>query len=584
MTHRYDFFIKPSQCPCNFGAQHFLPLGDLYKMKLTHPSAKFISSLRRALAISFVVTAAGVTVAHADSPTVTLVLPNTSLLKAGNWSGTDTNPPTAGQTGIIAEGAATNPLGWNNNTNPGTTEIGDLDFVSGATNLVIGNYTTKAVNQAVNIELGGSTLNNISNTIIANSSGNTITFENDVAPSGDDLAETGLTTYTLVNSSNTIQATSGSNIIIDNVITGSGDSLTFVGGGSGSTAGATLELGAGSANDVTGGVAANAPTPANGGSFTSTAVVQTSDKNTFTGGLTIGVAGGTNAGTVKVDGANALPTTGTVTVNTNSQLLLNGNATYATSQVTLNGTGTGGATNGALATTSGNVSTLQGTVSLASTSAVDVAGTTGQLTLSGQVTGNGQLQSVGTGSLVLSNATNNYSGGTKIASGTVVAENVAALGTGAATVSGGTLKTTVSTLDFGGLTLSSGVVALNSATFNLSSGTSFSQTGGTLDLSAGTPGAIDGSGAGTFSLSSGTLDLGGNTGWNYADTYDILNGFASGSVSNLTITDYDTTDFTASVNDAGVLSFTATPEPKSLLLGALAAAFLAVRLYRRKSA
>jgi MYXO-CTERM domain-containing protein len=110
-------------------------------------------------------------------------------------------------------------------------------------------------------------------------------------------------------------------------------------------------------------------------------------------------------------------------------------------------------------------------------------------------------------------------------------------------------------------------------------------SGGTLDLTAGTPGAINGSGAGTFSLSGGTLDLGGSANWNYADTYDILGGFASGSVSNLSITGYDTTDYTASVSDTGVLSFAATPEPASWMLGLAAMGLvIGLRQYRRSTA
>ncbi len=85
-------------------------------MKLTnHSPIAFLSRYRRLVAV-LVLTGSSLAVAHADSPTVTLVLPNTSLLKSGNWSGTDTNPPTANQTGIIAEGAAANPIGWNNNS------------------------------------------------------------------------------------------------------------------------------------------------------------------------------------------------------------------------------------------------------------------------------------------------------------------------------------------------------------------------------------------------------------------------------------------------------------------------------------
>ena len=512
-----------------------------------------------------------------DSPTDNFINDNTSLLKIDSGTWTLTDPPTQGQTGVISEGASANPLGWNNNTNPGASTIGDLDFVSGATNLVIGNYTTKSANTAVNITLAGSTLNSQANTILANSSGNTIVFENDVAPAKDDLTETGLTTFTLGNSTNFIQGNATSKIIIDNVITGTNDSLTYLGGGTSSATGGVLELGAGSANDVTGGVAANAPVKANGGSFASTAIVQTADKNSFTGGLTIGSANGTQAGIVQIDGANALPTTGTVTVNTNSQLFLNGSATYGgTSQtIALNGAGTGGSNNGALITGTADTSTVQTTVSLATASAINAQGTS-KLTLSGQVTGSGQLSSVGTGTLTLTHA-NNYSGGTTVSNGSFVADNTTALGTGHVTVAGGKLSSLLSTTtNIGALALNSGSIALNATalpTFSLASAQNFTMTGGTLSLTnvAGTVGSIGGLNS-SFSITGGTLDLGNSfTGAAYSESYDILSGFSSGSVADLSIINYDTTHFTAEVSDSGVLTFNQVPEPSTyaLLFGSI---------------
>jgi len=545
--------------------------------------------LLRLVALILAAGAASATVARADSPTDTFS-PNTSFFKTTNWSTGEA--PTQGVTGLIADNPSDNPLGWNFNTNPGAQSIGDLDFTSGETDVVIGGYTTKSTSGAINLTLTGSTLNSQTNTILANSTGSSVLFENDIAPSGDDLAYTGLTTFTLGNTANVIQASSSSTIIIDNVVTGSGDGLTFLGGGKAGTTGGTLELGAGSANDVTGGVAANAPTPANGGAFSGTATVQSSDKNSFTGGLTIGDVGGTaNAGVVKIDGANALPTTGTVTVNANSQLVLNGSATYGgTAQsLALNGTGTA-STAGALTTTSGNSSTWQGTVNLASTSSVNVQGSGGKLNLSGQVSG-GQLESVGAGTLTLSHA-NIYSGGTSLTNGSLVAANATALGTGSVAVSGGALSSSIATsTSIGGtLSLNSGSIALNSIalpTFALASGQNFTMGGGTLSLTddAGVVGSIGGA-AGSFSITGGTLNL--NNSFTvpgaYAETYDILSGFNSGSVSDLTITNYDSTDYTAHVSNAGVLSFDAVPEPRTWAL--MGIGFLALAFHRvgRKSA
>jgi len=509
----------------------------------------------RGLAAFGTATLVGLATVRADSPTETWTDPGSSILKSGagsNWappSGGGGPVPLTGTTAVIY-GNEERPLGWNTNTNPNAQNFGDLDFtfLSGSSStLAVGNYTTKTTSANVNVTLGGSTLNSQANTVIANSSGYTIVFENDIDPTGDYGGETGLTTYTLGNSTNVIQATASSNIVIDNVVAGSGAALTFLGGGNSSTTGATLELGAGSANDVTGEAAPNAGTAVSGTFATGIGSVQSSDQNSFTGGLTIGDTAGTaNAGVVKIDGAHALPTSGAVTVNPNSQLLLNGNATYggSTQKLVLNGTGTPG-TNGALTTASGNASTWNGNIVLGSAASINVQGATGALIVSGTLSGSSQLQT-----------------------------------TGAVSVTGGTLSSSVGSLNIGGtLSLSTGVIALDQSNFSLATGQNFTMSGGTFDLTdvAGSVGSVASAGGGSqFSITSGVLDLGGNT-WNYTSTYDILSGFGSGSVSGLTITDYDSTDYTAHVSSAGVLSFTAAsvPEPGSCAVVGLGAILLA---------
>jgi hypothetical protein len=544
----------------------------------------------RGLAAFGTATLVGLATVRADSPTETWTDPGSSILKSGagsNWappSGGGGPVPLTGTTAVIY-GNEERPLGWNTNTNPNAQNFGDLDFtfLSGSSStLAVGNYTTKTTSANVNVTLGGSTLNSQANTVIANSSGYTIVFENDIDPTGDYGGETGLTTYTLGNSTNVIQATASSNIVIDNVVAGSGAALTFLGGGNSSTTGATLELGAGSANDVTGEAAPNAGTAVSGTFATGIGSVQSSDQNSFTGGLTIGDTAGTaNAGVVKIDGAHALPTSGAVTVNPNSQLLLNGNATYggSTQKLVLNGTGTPG-TNGALTTASGNASTWNGNIVLGSAASINVQGATGALIVSGTLSGSSQLQTTGAGTLTLDGNSTGFSGGVEVSSGSVVAGNSNALGTGAVSVTGGTLSSSVGSLNIGGtLSLSTGVIALDQSNFSLATGQNFTMSGGTFDLTdvAGSVGSVASAGGGSqFSITSGVLDLGGNT-WNYTSTYDILSGFGSGSVSGLTITDYDSTDYTAHVSSAGVLSFTAAsvPEPGSCAVVGLGAILLA---------
>ncbi len=504
----------------------------------------------------------GIPAARADSTVYTWTIGNTSLLKAGNWTIPGGNIatvfPGAGITASIAESNSKNPIGWNSVTQT-TGTFGDLDFVSGATTLVIGDYTSASSSLNVNITLGGSTLNNQTNTVIANSSGETITFENDIAPSGDLQTESGLTTYTLLNASpNIIQATAGSNIIIDNVITGSGASVTFLGGGTGSAVGATLELGAGSAADVTGTAGSNVPSPANAGKFTgSSGTVRTSDQNSFTGGLTIGDTNGTaNAGVVQIDSPNALPTTGTVTVNQNSQLLLDAAGTFGGSSQNLSltggGTGSGSTSSGALRTNANGSLAWAGTVTLGTGS--DVITPTGSdiLTIDGAISGSGQLQKQGGGSLILDGGASSYS--TQIGNGTLTVSSGASLGTGALTMSQTSTNNTTLVLNnsaqsIGTLSSSfaatSGVqtqtITLNGTvlTIDQTANSTYGDNGmaGTLTSTIGGSGSVVFSGAGntTLTLSGANTFSGATTvsgGTLNAATANALGGTSSVSVNS----------------------------------------------------
>src|SRR5215468_523318 len=101
---------------------------------------------------------------------------------------------------------------------------------------------------------------------------------------------------------------------------------------------------------------------------------------------------------------------------------------------------------GALRDTSGlvniGVNTLSGAILLNSASSIGVANLNERLTISGIVSGAGALTKVGAGSIAL-DATNTYTGLTRINAGTVFISNDASLGsTSAGTVvaSGGTLR------------------------------------------------------------------------------------------------------------------------------------------------
>ena len=104
-----------------------------------------------------------------------------------------------------------------------------------------------------------------------------------------------------------------------------------------------------------------------------------------------------------------------------------------------------------------------------------------------------------------------------------------------------------------------------------------------MDLTLGsTFGEI--SGTGTLTATGGDLGLDTTgTGFNYADTYQVLNGFGTTDLSSLTITGYDTADYTAQLDNSGDLSFSANlaavPEPSTyaLIAGTAALGFAAWR-------
>jgi autotransporter-associated beta strand protein len=185
------------------------------------------------------------------------------------------------------------------------------------------------------------------------------------------------------------------------------------------------------------------------------------------------------------------------------------------------------------------------------------------------------------------------SGNVTVSGGELVAANQGALiGAGTLLISGGTLSSTVANANVGGdLGMSSGNLNANgtaAGSYTLAANKNFSLSGGTvtltLDLSSGVAGGSDqflGSGTGTFSLTNLTVSFDLDGGFDYASTYNVLSGFTSGTVTNLTFTGYDTANYVASIDTAGVLSFTAIPEPAaSVLFGAGVSALLFVRRRR----
>ncbi len=139
---------------------------------------------------------------------------------------------------------------------------------------------------------------------------------------------------------------------------------------------------------------------------------------------------------------------------------------------------------------------------------------------------------------------------------------------GAMTVAGGTLD----------LSTDSAAVLTIAAAKNLvmTSGTILVHAQGNTGVT--TIGQIQG-GSGAFQLTGGILDLGGN--FNASGQYQLISGFTgANSVSGLTLSGYDSTNFTASLSTAGLLTVTAVPEPSAY--GLLAAGALGLAAVRRR--
>lgn len=208
---------------------------------------------------------------------------------------------------------------------------------------------------------------------------------------------------------------------------------------------------------------------------------------------------------------------------------------------------------------------------------------------SGQITGNLSFVKAGANAFTLTGAGGNtYTGTTLINAGSLVLGNATALtSTGLVTIDGGRLSSSVSTTTLGsGLSLHTGYLTPGGSgtigAIAVANGKNFSMDGGELQLTLGTSfDQIAGSGSSVFSITGGTLSLDiTGPGFSYANTYQILNGFASGSVSNLTIIGYDSAQYLASLSNTGALSFQSVPEPSSL--GLLLSAGLAVLCFRKR--
>ena len=191
--------------------------------------------------------------------------------------------------------------------------------------------------------------------------------------------------------------------------------------------------------------------------------------NTYTGGTTV------TAGTLSVGlSKNQALGTGAVTLNTGSTLVLD--------RVTIsNSLSVNSAT---VLATNGFGDTWSGPVSLSGIATFDLA-TSGNLILSGAISGSGVLKKAGNSTtLTLSGTGNTYSGGTIISGGTLSCNNAGALGQGGVSVATGAKlglafsgTRQVATLTLGGISQPGGTYGSNASSATNKNDTYFSGTG-----------------------------------------------------------------------------------------------------------
>jgi fibronectin-binding autotransporter adhesin len=393
-----------------------------------------------------------------------------------NWSGNTTVPGSGDTAFFTTTTPSTVPLGNTVNVSSPTSVGAIFAQYSTSPNLTFSGSSLTLSGQTLSVQQFGSTLPSTANVVLAfgangsSAETNTLTVNNSLA---------------LQNATNVMVASPFSNLnstgqtidLTGNITnaTGTPAQLVLLGGGTSSLYGATFDL---------------------------------TGTNTFTGGIVVGNTAINQGATLEVT-PNSLPTSGTITINEQSQILLNSSGTYgAGTTLNLNGPGVGPGvstgSSGALRTGKTAIVTYAGTVNIGADTSGSAAApyvvisSTGSntVTFSGQVTGSGSIQKQGGGLLILSNAANTWSGSLQIGNGAVTVNSGSEMGTGDLQLA----QTSNNTTQVNLFNATQNIRNLNSS-FALTAGTDsqvLSLNGTAITINGTLPGVVQGTTGNTF--------------------------------------------------------------------------------------
>jgi autotransporter-associated beta strand protein len=362
-------------------------------------------------------------------------------------------------TGLGGDNNWSTAANWDTNMTP---TGGDLIFPDGAARLANTNDLSGMTFHSIEVDGGGYAI-----------SGNAVTMTNGLSST----YATGTSTFqldTTLTATETVDVATGGTLVLSGALSGSGFGLT-------KTSGGTLELVGGSANTFSG------TTTVIAGSLE---LGKTGNLAAFSGNLVVGDNVGTGA-SASLLGSDEIPITSSVTVNQGATFDLGiyvdtiNTLTLRGASVTIEAGGILGITGGITSQIPTNdvTSTISGDgyVVIDSADGVELPITVAQdlnanvdLWISAPITGSNRgIDKLGSGTLALSNTSNNYTGNTNVDGGIIQVQANSALGNSDTVVIG-----TSSSVDFTGTSLDIG------NNFSIGSGAGFND-GNALDVISG---------------------------------------------------------------------------------------------------